>query len=177
MRRRVFLGTLASVPWLSACGPLKSVSASEVLRVYETGELERARGLFPPGQRVRLTDVVFHDWAYPEAERVEQFQPDPEVFREVVAKDAEGGSTFHGIKLRIGPTDEEALHRSGPKVIAFLPYSAERNVRLLKRAYRERCELTCTVSWLGVLKAEVWAFPTVEEDDMVALMLHGVRRA
>ena len=177
MRRRVFLGTLASVPWLSACSPLKSVSASEVLHFYENGDLEGVRGLIPPGQRVRLTGVVFHDWAYPEPERVAQFQPEPEVFREVVAKDAEGGNTFHGIKLRIGSTDEGSLHRSGPKVIAFLPYSAERDVRSLKRAYVERSELTCTVSWLGVLKGEVWAFPTVEEDDMVALMLHGVRRA
>ncbi len=125
---------------------------------------------------MRLTDVVFHDWAYPEPERVEQYQPDPAVFREVVAKDAEGGNTFHGIKLRIGPTDEDSLHRSGPKVIAFLPYSAEREVRVLKRAYVDRSLLVCTVSWLGVLKGEVWAFPTVEEDDMVALMLHGVRR-
>jgi hypothetical protein len=50
-------------------------------------------------------------------------------------------------------------------------------VQLLKQAYAGRFPLRCTVRWLGVLKSEVWAVPAVEEDDMVAFTLHGVRRA
>lgn len=180
MNRRGFLAALAGVagtPWLASCTSVPSVRAEEVLRLYEAGDLEAVSSLFPQGQLVELTGVVFDDWAYPDPEQIAAVQPDPAVFREVTAKDSEGGSTYHGIKLRLGPVDENVLHRSGPKVIAFLPYAATSDVRLLKEAYAGRFPLRCTVRWLGVLKGAVWAFPAVEEDDMVAFTLHGVRRA
>lgn len=174
--RRTLLVVFAGLA-ASACEPgLSRVSAAELLAFYEAGDLAGVESLLPRDRRVVLTDVVFHDWAYPDPRRLDTSQGQPDRWREVTRRDDEGGPVYHGVKLRIGAVDPGRLHHSGPKVIAFLPYAAERDVALLKRAYVEGFSLACTVSWLGVLRSGTWDDVQVKEDDMVALLLHGVER-
>jgi hypothetical protein len=160
------------------CGlsPTK-VPAAELLRYYELDDLAGIESLMPNRRRVRLIDVVFHDWAYPDPDRIESTQDEPGLWREATRVDHEGRPVHHGVKLRIGPHSDERLHRSGPKVIAFLPDTNTHAIGVLKQAYLDRAPLVAMVSWIGVLRSEVWGASQVIEDDMVGLRLHGVREA
>ena len=169
-------GALAAAASLGCIFP-DEVPAAELLRDYESGDLGRVESRMPNGRRVRLVGVVFHDWAYPDPDRIDATQDDPVVWREVTRRDGEGGPVYHGAKLRIGPHDDAVLHRSGPKVIGFLPYADRKAVAVLKQAYVDRGPLIANVSWIGVLRAGVWGEAEVHEDDMVGLRLHGVRPA
>ena len=187
LRRRELLTALAGLPTLAlpgctarsqpAAATAKHVHAQQLSDLYAVKRLAEVEALMPDGAQVVLDGLVFHDWAYPQASRLDATQADPDAWREVTRLDPEGGHVYHGIKLRLpGEHNEDTLHRSGPKVIAFLPYANRLAVRLLKQAYRERFELSCTVTWLGVLGAEIWDENDVGEDDMVGLRLHGVGR-
>lgn len=161
---------------LVACLGRRRVSAERIAELCAAGEHAAVESLMPEGARVVISGLVFHDWAYPSPERVEATQADPQRWAEVTSRSDETGHSHHGIKLRLpGEHDDEVLHRSGPKLIAFLPSTEGRAVSLLKRAYAERFELSVTVSWIGVLTSEVWTDVEVIEDDMVGLFLHGVR--
>jgi hypothetical protein len=150
------------------------IPAAELLRYYQADDLAGIESLMPNRRRVRLVDVVFHDWAYPDPERIDATQDEPGVWREATRVDHQGGPVHHGVKLRIGDHDPAQVDRSGPKVIAFVPDSNRHAIGVLKQAYLDRAPLVCMVSWIGVLRAPVWADSQVAEDDMVGLRLHGV---
>ena len=152
----------------SGCGA-RRVEPAQLRPYYERGELDGVRELIPPGERVEISGLRFVDWAYPYPEHIERVQPEPERWREVCARDEQGGPTHHGIKLAFG--EDPSF-----KLIAFLSYGEARAVGLLKRAYLEGFELRATLGWLGVLRGGVWEETQRQEADMVALHLLAVRR-
>ena len=80
--------------------------------------------------------------------------------------------------VRSSPAVSSAcLHRSGPKLIAFLPTDELSATRLLEQAYRERFELACRVSWIGVVDSKVWAEGQVLENERAGLYLHSIFRS
>lgn len=155
---------------LSACArPPARVEPTELLPYYARGELEAAHALLPDDARVEIPGLSFVDWAYPHPDRIAATQGDPAQWARVCARDRDGGPTHHGIKLALDEAGEA-------KLIAFLPYSQTRVVTLLKRAFLEGFSLRATVSWIGVLRGEVWDQDQRAEADMVALDLHTIRR-
>lgn len=170
-RRSLLCAGLASaVAALGASGcKARRVEPGQLRPYYARGELERVQELIPAGERVEISGLRFVDWAYPDPEHIARVQPDPERWREVCARDEQGGPTHHGIKLAF---DEG----SSSQLIAFLPYGEARAVQLLKRAYLEGFELRATLGWLGVLRGEVWEESQRREPDMVALHLLAIHR-
>lgn len=169
-RRGLLHGGLggAGAALVTGCGA-REIEAAQLRPHYERGELERIQELIPAGGRVAIAGLRFVDWAYPYPETIERVQPEPERWREVCARDEQGGPTHHGIKLAFG--EDPSF-----KLIAFLSYGETRAVGLLKRAYLEGFELRATLAWLGVLRGEVWEATQRQEGDMAAFYLLAIRR-
>lgn len=135
------------------------------------------------GQTVRLSDVIFDDWAYPDIEGMQTLFPDNQEYWEL----SYGALRYHGVKIIIEDLEnipyeydesDGSYYYESPeqyKIIAFFPRSSQRLVNKFKRLYVSKDHITLTGEFLFVLPGEVWTDVQIREDDMPVLMLKSAR--
>ena len=175
--RKIILLLCLFAPMCASPGNSHSALVFLKWRAPASSYEKNLREKLPRNKLVKVSDLVFHDWAYPTRENLKKLEPKTgDVF--IKARVDYESRLYHGLKFRLDPAHNynDSLHKSGPKIIGFLKRSRSGEVNRLKRLYHSRDNVSMTGYYIGLLPEEVWGTDgvQVQEEPMPAFLVESI---
>jgi hypothetical protein len=177
---RYLLIILSQLLFFSSCASF-SITGNEFYKWHSPSQTKKTadtlKDLTQHKKLIEVTDLIFHDWAYPSRKTLAlQKNKDNNIFLKL--KLDSQSRKYHGLKFRVDSAHnyENALHRSGQKIIGFIKYSDSSLVGKMKQLYISKDSFSIKGYYIGVLPAKVWSkdIGQITEEDMPAFIIESI---